>query len=121
MKRLTSCSGYAPMNPVTASPFLKAITVGMLCTPNADAVIWFASVSSFARRKAPARSCATFSRVGVSCRHGPHHSAHMSTTTGRSFEPSTTTCSKVSSVTSMTLVVVSMSIPPLQSQSGRPG
>ena len=56
MKRLTSGSGYAPMNPVTASPSLKAITVGMLCTPNAEAVIWFASVSSFARRKAPARS-----------------------------------------------------------------
>ena len=66
MNLFTSGSGYAPMKPVTASPSLKAITVGMLCTPNAEAVIWFASVSSFARRKAPCTLVARPSRGSAS-------------------------------------------------------
>ena len=41
-----------------------------------------ASTSSFASRNAPSRSAATFSRVGPRVRHGAHHDAHMSTTTG---------------------------------------
>ena len=41
-----------------------------------------------------------FSSTGVSCRHGPHHSAQKSTTTGTSCERSMTSCSKVASVTS---------------------
>ena len=40
---------------------------------------------------------------GASARHGPHQAAQKSTTTGRSRERSTTSCSKVASVTSTRL------------------
>src|SRR5438477_4098027 len=42
--------------------------------------------------------------MGPSILQGPHQSAHRSTTTGRTFDSSTTCCSKVASVTSITFV-----------------
>ena len=50
----------------------------------------------------PSRAPISRSRTGVSAWHGPHHSAQKSTTTGTSRERSTTSCSKVCSVTSVT-------------------
>ena len=41
-------------------------------------------------------------------RHGPHHDAHRSTTTGTSVERSNTALSKLASVTSINLVVLSL-------------
>ncbi len=43
----------------------------------------------------------TFSRIGPSVLHGPHHSAQRSTTTGTERDRSTTSVGKVASVTSM--------------------
>ena len=52
------------------------------------------------RRPWPARPCrsvasTTFSRIGPSVLHGPHHSAHRSTTTGTCVERSITSASNV--------------------------
>ena len=49
----------------------------------------------------PPSSATTFSRIGLSCLHGSHHSAHRSTTTGTVLE-SSSTCANVSSVASKT-------------------
>src|SRR2546423_2128946 len=65
-----------------------------------------ASVSSLASTTSPSRAAAAFSRIGVRVRHGPHHSAQKSTTTGVVRERSTTSCSKVASVTSMTVIAI---------------
>ena len=97
------------MNMFTGCPPPNATTVGIpwLCTACNNALpTALASTSSLARRNAPWRSAATFSRIGPSVRHGAHHEAHMSTTTGRCIEPSITTCSKSASVTSSTVVAV---------------
>ena len=52
----------------------------------------------------------TFSRIGPSVLHGPHHGAHRSTTTGVVIERSMTSVSKVASVTSIAMEVT---IPPV--------
>src|SRR5207248_10754071 len=59
--------------------------------------------SSLASTTLPSRLPASRSRRGVSWRHGPHHSAQKSTTTGVVLERSRTSASKVASVTSMTM------------------
>ncbi len=46
---------------------------------------------------------ASFSRIGESCLHGPHHSAQKSMMTGVVIDRSTTSDWKVASVTSMTV------------------
>ena len=61
---------------------------------------WFASTSTLASRTRPPRAASAASRAGVSVRQGPHHSAQKSTTTGVLRESSTTSRSKVASVTS---------------------
>ena len=71
--------------------------------PKAAEMRGLASVSSLARTTWPSRSFAPFSSTGPSCRHGAHHSAQKSTTTGMDRERLMTSCSKVSSVTSMTM------------------
>src|SRR5438128_561654 len=50
--------------------------------PNCPASCGFSSMLTFASATWPARSPTTFSRIGVSIRHGPHHGAQKSTTTG---------------------------------------
>ena len=67
-------------------------------TWKAAASCWFASTSTFASSTLPARAAAARSSTGVSCLHGPHHSAQKSTTTGTSLERSSTCDSKVASV-----------------------
>ena len=64
-----------------------------------------ASTSTFARTTSSARSATTFSRTGPRARHGPHHDAHRSTTTGTCIERSRTSASNVSSVTSIATVI----------------
>ena len=49
----------------------------------------------------PSRSATASSSTGASTLHGPHQSAQKSTTTGTEADRSSTSCSKVSVVTSI--------------------
>ena len=100
-KRSTCGGGWAPTNSLTTWPSLNALTAGMPWMRNADEMRGLASVSSFASSTWPSRSATAFSSTGPSARHGPHHSAQKSTTTGTSWERSMTSRSKVASVASM--------------------
>jgi hypothetical protein len=62
------------------------------------AVCGLASTSSFRTSTVPAYFAASFSISGATMRHGPHHSAQKSTTTG--FSLWSTSVSNVASVTS---------------------
>jgi hypothetical protein len=97
----TFAFGTAPTNSPATSPSRKALTAGMPCTPKRAARPWLASTSTFASTTLPSRACSAASSAGPSVRHGPHHSAQKSTTTGTSFERSTTSRSKLASVTSI--------------------
>ncbi len=66
-------------------------------------------------RTAPLAARTVFSRIGPSCRHGPHHGAQKSTMTGVSNEPSTTSVMKVAVVTSLTGVAAA---PPIKGSLG---
>ena len=79
-----------------------ATTIGMDCAWNAWASRGLASTSILASTQAPSASLASFSSTGLSCLHGPHHSAHRSTITGVVRDRSATSLLKVCSVTSMT-------------------
>src|SRR3954471_3037295 len=70
-------------------------------TWNAWETAGLSSTLTLASTTWPSVSATTFSMMGPSVRHGPHHGAQRSTTTGTSLERSTTSCSKVASVTSM--------------------
>src|SRR3954451_9398775 len=100
--RATCAGGWTPTNSETICPSLNALTAGMPWIWKACATRGLASVSSLARTTWPSRSAAACSRIGPSARHGPHHSAQKSTTTGVSFDFSMTCCWKSCSVTSMT-------------------
>src|SRR5579863_3586923 len=50
----------------------------------------------------PLAALTTFSRIGVSCLHGPHHGAQKSTSTGWRFDSSITSLTKVCVVVSLT-------------------
>ena len=89
------------MNSSTTLPSLKAFTAGIDWIPNACESRGLASVSTLTRSTWPARLSTAFSITGPSERHGPHHSAQKSTTTGCSKERWMTSRSKVSSVASM--------------------
>src|SRR5690606_32796391 len=76
--------GTAPFNMSMTSPFLKIMMVGMLRIPKRALSSRSASVLTFTKRTLPLRSSATSSKIGAKLRHGPHHGAQKSTTTGRS-------------------------------------
>ena len=80
------------MNSATTLPSLKALTAGMLAIWNFWATPGLRSVSTLAVSISPFLSSTAFSRAGPSVRHGPHHSAQKSTTTGTCLERSTTFC-----------------------------
>src|SRR5690606_32239229 len=80
----------------------------MDCTRNACEMPGLASTSTFASSTRPSVSATTFSMIGPSVRHGPHHSAHRSTTTGTVFERSMTAVWKVASVTSTMPAIVAV-------------
>src|SRR4051794_24098983 len=103
--RATAAGGWTPTNSDTSLPSLNALTAGMPWIWNACAMRGLASVSSLARTTWPSRSAAACSRIGPSARHGPHHSAQKSTTTGVVLDCSMTCCWKSCSVTSMTAMV----------------
>ena len=63
-------------------PPLKIISVGIERTPNLLAVSGFSSTLSFTIFTLPAISFEMSSSEGPIMRHGPHHSAQKSTTTG---------------------------------------
>src|SRR4051794_9556589 len=85
------CAGWPP---------LKRIIVGIESTPYCAAVCWLSSTLSLTTFSAPLRSLAISSRTGATTRHGPHHGAQKSTSTGVS--ASRTSAWKLLSVTSFT-------------------
>src|SRR4029077_16450977 len=71
-------SGTAPMNESTTFLSLMANTAGIDWTRNALAIAGLASTSTLASTTLPSDSPTTFSRMGPSVLHGPHHEAHRS-------------------------------------------
>ena len=69
----------------------------MLRTAKRAAVAGFSSTLSFVKRTRPAISDASSSIGGAIIRHGPHHAAHRSSTTGNGER--STTVEDVASVT----------------------
>ena len=67
---------------------------------NAWLIAGFSSTLTLASTTLPSVASTTFSMIGPSVLHGPHHGAHRSTTTGTVFDCSTTSVSNVASVTS---------------------
>src|SRR5215212_3199645 len=88
---------------LASAPSLKMISVGIERTWYCAAVTWFSSTLSLTMRRS-SRSCAISSRTGATTRHGPHHGAQKSTSTGVS--DSMTSAWKLASVTSMMLSAI---------------
>src|SRR5512133_566497 len=82
---------------LASAPSLKRIRVGIERTWYCAAVTWFSSTLSLTMRRS-SRSCAISSSTGPTTRHGPHHGAQKSTSTGVS--DSRTSAWKLLSVTS---------------------
>jgi hypothetical protein len=74
--------GCAPTMRSISCPALSTSRVGRLRTLKRAAVTGFSSTFSFATRTRPPISAASSSITGASIRHGPHHAAHMSSSTG---------------------------------------
>src|SRR5260370_30543627 len=75
--------GAAPTWREAISPFLKTIRVGIDITLYLAAVLGFSSTLSLTIFTLPERApSASSSSAGAIIRHGPHHSAQKSTTTG---------------------------------------
>jgi hypothetical protein len=74
--------GAAPTCREAISPPLKIISVGIDITPYFDAVSGFSSTFSFTILTLSPIVPAISSSAGAIIRHGPHHSAQKSTTTG---------------------------------------
>src|SRR3954467_2013737 len=88
---------------LASAPSLKMIRVGMERTWYCAAVTWFSSTLSLTMRRS-SRSCAISSRTGATRRHGPHHGAQKSTSTGVS--DSMTSAWKFASVTSVMMPAI---------------
>src|ERR1700685_793631 len=85
-------------------PWLNTISVGIDMTLNLIAVSLFSSMLSFTTFRASPRSFAISSTTGATIRHGPHHGAQKSTSTGTS--DSRTSAWKLVSVTSVTVPAI---------------
>ena len=85
------------MKPSTGWPFLNAYTVGMDWMRSCRAISWFSSMFTLTSFTAPFASVTTFSMMGPSVLHGPHHGAQKSTITGTSRLVSITSAANVSS------------------------
>ena len=70
----------------TSSPPLRKTMVGMLRTPYFIVISSFSSTSHLPISTRPSYSAASSSTMGAIVRHGPHHSAQKSMTTGSSDE-----------------------------------
>src|SRR5450755_3372979 len=82
------------------SPCRNSMSVGIDITLNLTAVSWFSSMLSLTTLRVSPRSVAISSTTGDTRRHGPHHGAQKSTSTGTS--DSMTSAWKLLSVTSVT-------------------
>src|SRR2546423_13566833 len=91
--------GRAPIFVAATWPPLKTIMVGIPRTPYFIGVCGFSSILTLATVTLPAMSVANSSRNGPIMRHGPHHSAQKSTTTGPLAR--STSASKLLSVTAI--------------------
>src|ERR1700733_864461 len=76
------CFGAAPTWREAISPPLKIIKVGIDITPYFDAVFGLSSTFSLTILTLSPMAPAISSSAGAIMRHGPHHSAQKSTTTG---------------------------------------
>src|SRR4051794_38818972 len=76
------CFGAAPTWREASSPFLNSISVGIDMIPYLAAVAGFSSTLSFTILTLLPIVPAISSSAGAIMRHGPHHSAQKSTTTG---------------------------------------
>ena len=92
--------GIAPWMRLATWPLRKSSSVGIAMIWYSDAVWMFSSVLSFTTFSVSERSPAISSTIGATMRHGPHHGAQKSTSTGRS--DSMTSAWKLMSVTSVT-------------------
>ena len=91
------------MKPSTTWPSCIAYTAGMDCAWNAWAMPGFSSTLTLASTTWPSVASTAFSMIGPSVRHGPHHGAHRSMTTGTVADFWSTSVSKVASVTSIAM------------------
>ncbi len=80
--RRISASGTAPVRRATTVPPSTSRKVGMVCTPKRRASAGEVSTLTLTSFNRPDKSRATCSSAGLTIRHGPHHSAHISTSTG---------------------------------------
>src|ERR1700736_3932036 len=76
------CFGAAPTWREAISPPLKIISVGIDITPYFEAVFGLSSTFSFTILTLSPIAPEISSSAGAIMRHGPHHSAQKSTTTG---------------------------------------
>src|SRR5690242_10166504 len=97
-RKAVSCAlATAPTWVAAGWPFLNRMRVGMPRIENFGGVCGFSSTFSLTTLSLPLFSAATCSRIGAIIRHGPHHSAQKSTSTGSVLFR--TSCSKDWSVT----------------------
>ena len=82
------------MKPSTGWPLKNANTAGIDWTRSWAASCWFSSTLTFTSRTRPLAALTTFSMIGVSCLHGPHHGAQKSTITGTVRDVSMTSAMK---------------------------
>ena len=75
--------GLEPWMRAASAPSRKRIIVGIARMPRLAGVCGFSSMSIFTMRRS-SRSAAISSRIGAMTRHGPHHAAQKSTSTGLS-------------------------------------
>src|SRR6202035_5044867 len=74
--------GAAPTWREASWPSLNSISVGIDMMPNLAAVFGFSSTLSLTILTLPLSDLEISSSAGAIMRHGPHHSAQKSTTTG---------------------------------------
>src|SRR5688572_885622 len=77
------CAGRAPIRLSTTWPWSRMTSVGIDWTSNRRLTSGLSSALTLTSLNLPASSPASFSRAGLTMRHGPHHGAHTSTSTGR--------------------------------------
>src|SRR5262245_52528434 len=102
------CLGAAPTWRDASSPFLNSIRVGIDWIPYFAATDGFSSTLSLTILTLPPSEPAISSSAGAIMRHGPHHSAQKSTTTGSA--DFRTSASKVASETFPTPMEIPRSV-----------
>jgi len=96
--------GLAPVILAISFPLLNSINVGIEEIEFPSVILEFSSLFNFAVIKADSYSAEISSNIGASMRHGPHHSAQKSTSTGRSFSNKESNVAVVASINSYVLL-----------------